>query len=275
MDRADRGSADRPGPRGERPRPLSPGPTSGTSRTCRGWSCRPSCPRPRSRLSVLAGTARPAQAELDLAQLARLLFFSAGVVRTAESKGPGAGSSSARPGRPGAPPVRGLRRRAARATAFRQECTGTTPRSTRCSRSARRPARGARDRPHRRPLADRLALPRARLPAHLLGHRDAPLTAARRRVFGRAGRASLPRVSRTRDGRTRRRRRRPRVRDRGRLARPRRRPLEPTGEAERRVDVEPLEFPLVTAAQRAGGPRAWGSPWPAGEPVDGPARADR
>jgi hypothetical protein len=37
-------------------------------------------------LSVLAGSARPAEAELDLAQLARLLFLSAGVVRTREWK---------------------------------------------------------------------------------------------------------------------------------------------------------------------------------------------
>lgn len=39
-----------------------------------------------SALSVLAGRARPAQAELDLAQVARLLFLSAGVVRSAEWK---------------------------------------------------------------------------------------------------------------------------------------------------------------------------------------------
>jgi hypothetical protein len=38
-------------------------------------------------LSVLAGTARPAAADPDLAQLARLLFLSAGVVRTAERNG--------------------------------------------------------------------------------------------------------------------------------------------------------------------------------------------
>jgi Nitroreductase family len=40
-----------------------------------------------SALSVLAGTARPAAAVVDLAQLARLLFLSAGVVRTAAWRG--------------------------------------------------------------------------------------------------------------------------------------------------------------------------------------------
>ena len=40
-----------------------------------------------SALAVLAGTARPGPVELDLAQLARMLFFSAGVVRVAEREG--------------------------------------------------------------------------------------------------------------------------------------------------------------------------------------------
>ena len=40
-----------------------------------------------SALSVLAGTARPDRAELDLAQLARLLFLSSGVVRTTDRRG--------------------------------------------------------------------------------------------------------------------------------------------------------------------------------------------
>jgi hypothetical protein len=37
------------------------------------------------------------------------------------------------------------------------------------------------------------------------------------------------------------------------------------------VDAEPLEFPLVTAAQRAGDGDALGPPWERGEPVDAPA----
>ncbi|WP_239144057.1 hypothetical protein [Actinoplanes philippinensis] len=36
------------------------------------------------------------------------------------------------------------------------------------------------------------------------------------------------------------------------------------------VDPHPLEFPLVTAAQRAGDGQVLGAPWPAGEPVDAP-----
>ena len=44
--------------------------------------------------------------------------------------------------------------------------------------------------------------------------------------------------------------------------------LAPTGEAARgAVDDAPLEFPLVTAAQRAGRLDAWGEPWPRGEPT--------
>ena len=47
--------------------------------------------------------------------------------------------------------------------------------------------------------------------------------------------------------------------------------LAPAGKAASgQVDVEPLEFPLVTAAQRAGRLDTWGEPWPAGEPVDAP-----
>jgi hypothetical protein len=47
--------------------------------------------------------------------------------------------------------------------------------------------------------------------------------------------------------------------------------LAPSGEAvSGPVDREPLEFPLVTAAQRAGRLEAWGDPWPAGEPTEAP-----
>jgi hypothetical protein len=47
--------------------------------------------------------------------------------------------------------------------------------------------------------------------------------------------------------------------------------LDATGAAERgRVDANPVEFPLVTAAQRAGDLDALGEPWPRGEPVEVP-----
>jgi hypothetical protein len=47
--------------------------------------------------------------------------------------------------------------------------------------------------------------------------------------------------------------------------------LAPSGEAARgSVDSAPLEFPLVTEAQRAGHLDAWGEPWPPGEPTEAP-----
>jgi hypothetical protein len=47
--------------------------------------------------------------------------------------------------------------------------------------------------------------------------------------------------------------------------------LAPTGEAVGgAVDRAPLEFPLVTAAQDAGRLDAWGEPWPRGEPTEAP-----
>jgi hypothetical protein len=45
----------------------------------------------------------------------------------------------------------------------------------------------------------------------------------------------------------------------------------PSGEAVAgAVDSAPLEFPLVTAAQHAGRLDAWGEPWPAGAPTEAP-----
>src|SRR5919108_1349549 len=45
----------------------------------------------------------------------------------------------------------------------------------------------------------------------------------------------------------------------------------PSGEAVAgAVDSAPLEFPLVTAAQRAGRLDAWGEPWPSGDPTAAP-----
>src|SRR5437764_13069509 len=41
------------------------------------------------------------------------------------------------------------------------------------------------------------------------------------------------------------------------------------------VDAVPVEFPLVTAAQRAGDSTALGAPWPAGDPVQVELRESR
>jgi hypothetical protein len=47
--------------------------------------------------------------------------------------------------------------------------------------------------------------------------------------------------------------------------------LTPSGDsAHGAVDRGPVEFPLVTEAQRAGRMETWGEPWPAGEPTDVP-----
>lgn len=47
--------------------------------------------------------------------------------------------------------------------------------------------------------------------------------------------------------------------------------IEPTGAAAAgAVDANPLEFPLVTAAHRAGRGEEWGEPWPAGKPTAAP-----
>ena len=126
-------------------------------------------PPPASAVAVLAGTADVARAEPDLPHLSRLLHLSAGVVRTTERPYGtylfrAAGSAGGRfplelyvavPERHRCPPA----------------CTGTTRSSTRSCRSGRRRAAARPPRRHRHPVAHRLALPRARLPAHLLGRR--------------------------------------------------------------------------------------------------------
>jgi hypothetical protein len=49
--------------------------------------------------------------------------------------------------------------------------------------------------------------------------------------------------------------------------------LEPSGSAAAgRVDADPIEFPLETEAQRAGDRDELGEPWPAGAPVEAPLR---
>ena len=181
-----------------------------------------------------------------------------------------------------APPARRARARRSRSTSpcrraarSRRACTGTTRRTTRCVQVGP-PPRGGRadDRRHRHPVAHRLALPRARLPAHLLGRGHDARPAARGRRLGRARRLALhalPRPRRSRalvgaDG----------VHEwpvavvafGGEPA------LEATGEAAAgEVDAAPVEFPLETAAQRAGDADTLGEPWERGAPVDVPEQA--
>ena len=174
-------------------------------------------------------------------------------------------------------PARGVRRRARRASRYPRACTGTTRRTTRWCRSGRR--RAAAHRPSSSP-ASRGA------PA------GATASAATGTSTGTSGRCS-PSCSRSptplgsprgsaqplpgRGGRrARRRRRRARVAGRRRRARRGEPALEATGAAAAgEVDAAPIEFPLVTAAQRAGDRDALGRPWDRGAPVDVPRRGDR
>ena len=111
-------------------------------------------------------------------------------------------------------------------------------------------------------LAHRLALPRARVPAHLLGRGDASLPGARAGRGGRTSRPALHRVPGSRAPRSRRCRRNRRVR--GRRAHARERLAGLAAERTRcgRIDRPlPVEFPLVTAAHWAGVGTRWGKPW--------------
>ena len=223
-----------------------------------------------SALSVLAGAAQPAGAELDLAQLARLLFFSAGVVRTAESRGRtilfrAAGSAGARhpfevyvavPEGSALPP--GVHWYHPEEHALFQ--AGPAP-------AAEAPAivlTGVpwrtgwryRERGYRHIywdtgtlLSQLLALASsAGLDARLFTRfPDAVIDA----VVGADGVDEFATVV---------------------VALGSGEPsLEPSGEAAAgTIDADPLEFPLVTAAQRAGILEAWGSAWPAGDRVEAP-----
>ena len=196
---------------------------------------------------MLAGTAEVEPAELDLPQLSRLLHLAAGVVRTTEHPFGtwlfrAAGSAGSRSPfevyvavpEGGALPA-GVHWYHPEDHALLQ--VGPPPRGGR-----------ADDRRHRHPVAHRLALPRARLPAHLLGRGHDAGAAARRRRLGRARRLALhalPRSWRSRrssaptactSGRWR------SWRFGGEPA------LEATGEATAgKVDAAPVEFPLETA----------------------------
>ena len=178
-----------------------------------------------SAVAVLAGTADVARIELDLAHLSRLLHLSAGVVRTTETPHTtwlfrAAGSAGARfpldvyvavPDGYGVPAGRALVRPA-------------RPRARAGRASAQRRRTGPRR--HRRPVAHRVALPRARIPPRLLGRRHDALAAARGGRFRRAGGRTPHPLPGRRGRRTRRRGRRTRVaggrrRARGRHARAR------------------------------------------------------
>ncbi len=132
----------------------------------RSSRCRATCRDPACRATAaLAGAPAPAQ-PLDAAQLGRVLFLGAGVVRT-ERSGTGATSCSARPVRPGALPARGLREHARRGRRPGRRALVRPASSTRWSRSA--PAAGGEattTRRHRRAVADGLALRRARMATH-------------------------------------------------------------------------------------------------------------
>jgi len=224
-----------------------------------------------SALSVLAGTAAQGAADLDLAQLARLLFFSAGVVRTAESKGLGrtilfraAGSAGARhPFEVYVAVPEGTTLPAGVHWYHPEEHAllrvGPPPVGSPGIVLTGVPWRTGwryRERGYRHIywdtgtlLSQLLALASsAGLDARLFTRfPDETMNA----LVGADGVNEFSTV----------------VVSLG----PGEPSLEPGGEtSEGAVDVAPLEFPLVTAAQRAGAMDGWGAPWAAGDPVDAP-----
>jgi hypothetical protein len=221
-----------------------------------------------SALSVLAGTARPAGAELDLAQLARLLFLSAGVVRTAKWKDGwilfrATGSAGGR---------------------FPLEVYVAVPQGSAL------PAGVHWYDPERHALLEVGPPPSGAAPAIVVtgvpwrtgwkyrerGYRhlywDAGALLAQLLALASSAGLEASLISRFPDATV----------DSlvgadgvhefalavvslGSAGAP----LAPSGEAVRgAVDSAPLEFPLVTAAQRAGGLHAWGEPWSPGEPTE-------
>ncbi len=227
---------------------------------------------PASALSVLAGTAHPAKAELDLAELARLLFFSAGVVRTAESKGLG----------------RRILFRAAGSAGARHpfELYVAVPEGSELPTGVHwyQPEEHALLEIGPPPIGDGPAIVLTGVPwrtgwryrergyRHIYWDTGTLLS----QLFALASSAGLDARLFTRfpdstmdalvgaDGA-----------DEfatvvvalgsGEPS------LEPSGEAASGViDIDPVEFPLVTAAQRAGVLDAWGRPWPVGDPVEAP-----
>jgi SagB-type dehydrogenase family enzyme len=225
-----------------------------------------------SALSVLAGTAERAEPELDLAQLARLLFFSAGVVRTAESKGLGrtilfraAGSAGAR--HPFEVYVAVPEGSALPAGVHWYQPEQHALHTVGPAPVAEAPAivlTGVpwrtgwryRERGYRHIYWDTGTLLSQLLPlASSAGLESRLLTrfpdSSMDTLVGADGVDEFATVVVSLG--------------RGDPA------LEPSGEAVAgAIDSEPVPFPLVTAAQRAGALEAWGPPWPAGEPVEAP-----
>lgn len=223
-----------------------------------------------STLSVLAGAGRPAEAELDLAQLARLLFLSAGVVRTAESRG------------------RRILFRAAGSAGARHpfEVYVAVPRGSAL------PAGVHWYHPEEHALLQVAPAPAAEDPAIVLtgvpwrtgwryrerGYRHIYWDTGTllSQLFALASSAGLYARLFTRfpdrtmdalvgaDG----------VDEFATVVvalGPGQPSLEPSGEAATgEVDVAPVQFPLVTSAQHAGDLEEWGLAWPAGEPVAAP-----
>ena len=149
--------------------------------------------------AVLAGRARRrAGCRSTLPALARLLHLSAGVVRVAERDGP-ADAAVSRRGLGRRPlPARALplRPRRRRPPGRRALVRPGRPRA-----AAGRAARGRRGDDagrHRRAVAHRLALRRARLPPHLLGRRHDARAGARARGLGRARAAAADALPRRR-----------------------------------------------------------------------------
>ena len=225
-----------------------------------------------SALSVLAGTAHPANAELDLAELARLLFFSAGVVRTAESEGLGrrilfraAGSAGARhpfelyvavpEGSELPAGVHWYQPEEHALLEIGPPPIGDGPAIVLTGVPWRTGWR-YRERGYRHIYWDTGTLLSQLLALASSAGSDARLftrfpDSTMDALVGADGADEFATVV---------------------VALGSGEPsLEPSGEAASGViDIDPVEFPLVTAAQRAGVLDAWGRPWPAGDPVEAP-----
>ena len=216
VDRGPRRRPARPGPRAQRRDAAAALLQAATTTTCARVLLPAELPASLApATAVLAGTADVAPSRLDLAGLARLLLP---LVR-----GHPADCSPGRRGRAlprrgvggGAVPARALRRRAA----WRRQSSASEPGLhwydpeahalvARRSTADRRRRDGRR---HRGPVAHGLALPRARLPPHLLGCRHDARADPRPRRLGGHPRAPLHDLPRRRGGCARRRRPRPRV----------------------------------------------------------------
>ena len=184
------------------------GSTSGTTPRCRGSRCPASSRRRRRRRSRCSPAPRTSRRRSSTWHSSHAsLHLAAGVVRTVERPYAtwlfrAAGSAG------GALPARAVRRGAGGRCAARGRAL-VPPAGPRAGAGRPAAARGwAGDRGHRHPVANGLALPRARLPPHLLGRGHDALPAARRgRLRGTDGVAVQPLPRSRGDGAGRRRRR--------------------------------------------------------------------